>query len=215
MRFWIICSGESAAKLPARCTAGELGRALDERLAATRAVSGLKRVEPNGRRLYVSPRGAAHGTASLLVPGAEPVCEPLLDELRPKLPSDEKVRALWLWRVILFLRTLFGGKKARKAKKALCARMDEWLDRLEADGADCILISHPAAIALLKDRLRLRGYCVQRTGAGRVKPFEQMLLSKRDEHCGGCRHNCLLANPGCSIGRDKASRQRRASRIGF
>ncbi len=87
-------------------------------------------------------------------------------------------------------------------------RADALIDELEKRGEDCILISHPGMIASLIDALRVRGYCVQRTGMGRIKPFEQMLLSKRGEHCGGCGHNCLLSNPGCSIGRDKAARQK-------
>ena len=69
------------------------------------------------------------------------------------------------------------------------------------------MVSHPGFIALLLDRLRVRGYCVARTGLGRVQPLERLLLTRRDMHCGGCAHNCLLSNPGCGIGRDKAARK--------
>ena len=69
------------------------------------------------------------------------------------------------------------------------------------------MVSHPGFIALLLDRLRVRGYCVARTGLGRVQPLERLLLTRRDMHCGGCGHNCLLTNPGCGIGRDKAARK--------
>ena len=114
------------------------------------------------------------------------------------------MRPLWLWRLLLWLRALLGLDRAEGRRRA-----DTLLDALEKAGKDCILISHPGMIAALTDALRLRGYCVQRTGIGRIKPFEQMLLSRRDEHCGGCQHNCLLSNPGCSIGRDKAARQKK------
>ncbi len=206
MRFWIICSGESSAALPARCTAEELQRLWEERLAATAPRPGLPRVEANGRPLYVSPRGAAHGTAFLLVPGAVALCEPLLDEIPPALPEGGKSAPLWRWELTNRMRCRRGIKSAPESAKQSRARADELIDKLERRGEDCILISHPRMIAVLLDRLRVRGYVAQRTGIGRVKPFEQMLLSRRGEHCGGCAHNCLLSNPGCNVGRDKAKR---------
>ena len=108
----------------------------------------------------------------------------------------------------MWLRGLF-GLAAAESGKASRRKADELIGRLEKRGEDCILVSHPRRIAALCDALRVRGYCVQRTGLGGIKPFEQLLLSRRDEHCGGCAHNCLLSNPGCSIGRDKARRAKK------
>ena len=184
MRFWIICSGESSAALPARCTAEELQRLWEERLAATAPRPGLPRVEANGRPLY----------------------EPLLDEIPPALPEGGKSAPLWRWELTNRMSCRRGRKSAPESAKQSRARADELIDKLERRGEDCILISHPRMIAVLLDRLRVRGYVAQRTGIGRVKPFEQMLLSRRGEHCGGCAHNCLLSNPGCNVGRDKAKR---------
>ena len=209
MRFWIICSGESSESEPLRCTAEEYGAWLARRLSATAPAEGMRRVAANGRPLYVSPRGAAHGTAALLVEGAQGVCEPLLDEILPALKAGGKEKPGRAWRGAAARASLFGGKAGRKARRADRARADELIDKLERRGEDCILISHPRFIALLTDRMRARGYCAQRTGVGRVRPFEQMLLSRRDEHCGGCQHNCLLSNPGCNIGRDKAARAKK------
>ena len=206
MRIWIICSGESSAPVPRRCGAGEYAALCEKRLCLTAPAGQGHVVEANGRKLYISPRGAAHGTAALLVSGARAVCEPLLDEIPPALPRKEKSRALWLWDFQSRLRWSHGGKRVPESRKESRARADALLDRLEREGEDCILISHPRFISVLCDRLRVRGYCAQRTGFGRVRPFEQMLLSRRDEHCGGCQHNCLLSNPGCNIGRDKAAR---------
>ncbi|MBO5555722.1 MAG: hypothetical protein J5927_00915, partial [Oscillospiraceae bacterium] len=87
------------------------------------------------------------------------------------------------------------------------ARAEALIQKLESAGQDCVLVTHPAFLALLLDRLRIHGYCSQRSGIGRLKPLERILCSKRDIHCGGCGHNCLLANPGCAIGKDKARRQ--------
>ena len=40
----------------------------------------------------------------------------------------------------------------------------------------------------------------------KIQPLERFLVSRREEHCGGCQHNCFLSNPGCGVGREKAMR---------
>ena len=112
---------------------------------------------------------------------AEAIPELMLDEIGRRAGSAEKKLPAWLW----------ASPDAAAKDEARC-RADELIDRLERQGRDCILVSHPRMIELLMDRLRVRGYVAQRTGFGRVRPWEQMLLSRRDEHCGFCNHNCLL-----------------------
>ena len=206
MRLWIICSGEAAAELPARCTLAEYNALRESALDGGVDAKGGSPVAAKGRRVYCSPRLSARETAEALVTGAEREIEELLDEL-PR-PTDKKARVLplWLWRLWLWLRRLLGTDRTEGRRRA-----EALVAKLEAAGGDCILVSHPGTIAALIDALRTRGYCVQRTGFGRIRPFEQMLLSRRDEHCGGCQHNCLLSDPGCNIGRDKAARARRTS----
>ncbi len=204
MRIWMICSGEAAAELPARCTLAEYNALCEHALDGGIPAAPARRVAANGRRVYCSPRLSARETAEAVVTDADVRIEELLDEL-PR-PTDARGRTLplWLWRLWLWLRRIFGADRAAGRKRA-----DSLIDRLEQAGGDCVLISHPMMLAALIDALRLRGYCVQRTGFGAIRPFEQMLLSRRDEHCGGCQHNCLLSNPGCNIGRDKAARQKK------
>ena len=203
MRLWMICSGEAAAEFPPRCTLSEYNALCEHALDGGVDAAGGRAVAANGRRVYCSPRLSARETAEALVSGAEIEIEPQLDEL-PR-PTDKAGRVLptWLWRLWLWLRTLFGAGRAEGRRRA-----ETLIDTLEKRGEDCVLLSHPAMLSALIDALRLRGYCVQRTGLGRIRPLEQMLLSRRDEHCGGCQHNCLLSNPGCNIGRDKARRAR-------
>ena len=62
------------------------------------------------------------------------------------------------------------------------------------------------AVALLMDALRRRGCCFNRFYTGAVRPLERILATSRTAHCGGCGHNCMLSNPGCGVGRDKAHR---------
>ncbi len=203
MRLWIICSGGAAVGFPRRCTFAEYDALCEHALDGGAEEKNARRVTANGRRVYCSPRRSARETAGLLVADAQPEIEPLLDELpRPELGVGRAL-PLWLLRFLLWLRRLFGAARAEGRRRA-----DALIGALEKRGEDCVLISHPAMIAALIDALRVRGYCVQRTGLGRVRPYEQMLLSRRDEHCGGCQHNCLLSNPGCNIGRDKAARRK-------
>ena len=122
----------------------------------------------------------------------------LLDELPPHA-AGKGMRSLRF-------RRLF-DRPDRAEKEAALTRAEALLDQLAKSDDDAILVSHPGFIALLLDRLRLRGYCVARTGLGRVQPLERLLLTRRDMHCGGCAHNCFLDNPGCGVGRDKAVRK--------
>ena len=204
MRIWMICSGEASVEIPPRCTLAEYNALREHALDGGIGAAPTRRVAANGRRVYRSSRLSARETAETLVTEAEPQIEELLDEL-PR-PTDARSRTLpvWIWRLWLWLRRLFGTDRAAGRKRA-----DALINVLEKEGRDCVLISHPAMMTALIDALRVRGYCVQRTGLGAIRPFEQMLLSRRDEHCGGCQHNCLLSNPGCNIGRDKAARQKK------
>ena len=207
MRIWIICSGETALALPPRAVAAEYAPLCDKRLDGPAGEAQGHTVAANGRCVYVSPRAAARDTAEKLIPNGAHQPEPLLDEI-PLRPFEGGTLPLWLWRFLVWLRGLF-GLAAAESRRESRRKADEFIDRLEKRGEDCVLVSHPRRIAALCDALRVHGYCVQRTGLGGIKPFEQLLLSRRDEHCGGCAHNCLLSNPGCSIGRDKAARAKR------
>lgn len=198
MRIWIICSGEAEAARPSRCTAGEYAALRKAALDGEIAAEGVRRVAANGRAVFCSPRRAALATAGAAIEDAEAAVEPLLDELLPQQSAQTGTKPFWMHGLVVSALRAEGRRRA-----------DALIEKLEERGSDCILISHPAMIEALMDALRVRGYCAQRTGLGRVRPFEQMLLSRRDEHCGGCQHNCLLSNPGCNIGRDKAARLKR------
>lgn len=194
MMLWILIAGQ--APLPARCGAADF-KAAAAQCPDTFAPppEGYRPIKLGKRRLLVSPRGAAVQTAALLWPDAAAETEPLLDELplRPVWSTSAALPA-WLWRLL-------------SKKEPAAARADALLDRLEESGRDCVLVTHPLFAAALMDRARLRGCVSQRNGLGAVRPWEHILVSRRTDHCGGCDHNCLLSNPGCNIGRDKAARK--------
>lgn len=160
---------------------------------------GFRPVKPGGRRLLVSPDAAAAEAAARLWPGLPAELEPLLAE--PTLRALEDAPAL----LPRFLRLRLAQRPADR--RAAAAQADALLDKLAETGRDSLLVTHPSLAAALMDRARLRGCVSQRSGLGAVRPWELILISRRTDHCGGCDHNCLLSNPGCSIGRDKAARK--------
>ena len=199
MRIWIICSGEAGALEQKQYTTGAYLAARREALDRELPPLGDRPSDAAGRPIYVSRHRTALDTAKQLYPGGAYHEDARLDELLPEAEDDGVARPLWL------LRLLCRPKGAAKA--AAEARADALIASLEADDADCILVTHPVFMPLLLDRLRVHGYCINRGGVGRVKALERVLITRRDMHCGGCSHNCYLSNPGCGIGRDKAMRK--------
>ncbi|MBR1457349.1 MAG: hypothetical protein IJ594_09370, partial [Oscillospiraceae bacterium] len=114
---------------------------------------------------------------------------------------------LWLWRLMAWLQSLFGG--GRQPKEEGVRRAEALIARLEETERDCVLVCPISFVRVLLDRLRIHSYCINRGGVIRLRPLERILITRRDMHCGGCSHNCFLSNPGCGVGRDKAARQRR------
>ena len=193
MKLYIVVAGQRP--LPrGRLDAAAFAAAWEEALASFAPPETAHEIKLGGRRLLVSPRASAAQTAALLLPGAKAETEPMLDELSPA-PAREGTAPVWL-------------RLRRSARqKAGAARAEELYARLESEGRDCVLVTHPLFAAALLEAARKRGCVAQRSGLGALRPWERILLSKRTEHCGGCRHNCLLSDPGCPVGRDKAARK--------
>ena len=198
MRLWILCAAEADMAWQPRYTAADYRAACLRALESAPRPIGQKPIPASGRRVYVSRHRLAQETARAVYPDGSLQVTELLDEIPPRLFGEGAHSLQWfrLW-----------DKPRGEDKKAALARAERLLALLEENDDDAILVSHPAFIAVLLDRLRARGYCVNRTGLGRVEPLERLLLSRRDMHCGGCSHNCFLDNPGCGVGRDKAARK--------
>ena len=206
MNIWVICTGAPDA-LPKRCT----GAAFEAAMAA--AADGAvppytgKPLQGAGRPLYAAPGHAARETAKALYPDADIQVEPLLSPIPQRAFRDgEQSRPLWLWQAMARLQRKTGNPRQPESQKQAEQRLDTLIDRLEETGKDCILVADTELAALLLDRLRLRSCSFARSGVFRLQPYERILVTARDTHCGGCGHNCFLANPGCGIGRDQAAR---------
>lgn len=198
MKLWLICSAEGAMPAGVLDSAAYCA-ARREALNAPVIPEGEKPLRGEGRRVYISSAPAARASAEALCPGTERSVHAGLDEAEP-VPGILPGAAL-----PLTLRARLdapGGAVKKDARK----RAGELIAELEKDGQDCVLFSHPGQIPLLMDALRLRGYCFSRFYTGAVRPLERILVTSRTAHCGGCGHNCMLSNPGCGVGCDKARR---------
>lgn len=165
------------------------------------------RISSNGRPVYVSSAKSATRTAELLFTDADIIVEPLLNEVPVRAYKDTtKKLPLWRWQLMASQQRFFGNSRQTESRVQARARAKELLTLLESKNQDCILISHPIFIRALLHQFESHGYHVNRTNMLRIAPLERIVLTKRDMHCGGCGHNCLLSNPGCGVGRDAARR---------
>ena len=169
-----------------------------------------ERISSGGRPVYVSSEKGAVQTAELLFTDADIIEEPLLDEMPQRSYKDtEKKLPLWHWQFMASMQHFFGNSRQPESRAQAKVRAKKLIDLLESRNQDCILISHPNFIRVLLDCLSSRSYYITRQNLFRIAPLERIAITKRDMHCGGCGHNCLLSNPGCGVGRDAARRRGR------
>ncbi len=99
--------------------------------------------------------------------------------------------------------TLPRGRFGRPAKEEV-RRAKAVIDALLTHGEDCVIAAPPQFLELLLDQMERKALVILRRERGTPRPFERIRISERKDHCGFCNHNCLLRNPGCGIGMDKA-----------
>ncbi len=169
------------------------------------AAAPVRRSDAAAYRVYTGTSRAVAETAELLFEHAEPpVKTPLLDDvqLRPYRDTDKK-SPLWQWRTLGAVQWLFGSDRQAESGKEALERLRSFVNRLESEDRDCIVICGGLALAMLKMILRFRGYCLE-GGELVPKPLDRIRATKQSLHCGGCHHNCLLSAPKCQIGQNKA-----------
>jgi hypothetical protein len=147
------------------------------------------RSDASAYRVYINTSHAAEETAAMLFDMKEPpTITPLLDDMRSQ-------HSYSFWHFL-------ASKQSRETLRQLKA----FLDQLETDDQDCIVICSGFILSVMKVILRFRGYCLE--GGDLVpKPLDRIRATKQSLHCGGCHHNCLLSAPKCQIGQNKAARR--------
>ena len=95
-----------------------------------------------------------------------------------------------------------GLREKLAAQNAARRRTGEFLDRIEQEELDSVVICGRQSLSALKAVLRRRGYLLE-GGSLIPQPLERMRATKRSLHCGGCAHNCLLSEAKCEKGRNR------------
>ena len=205
MKIILIEQAATAMNWDAACDAAGFARALERERACGIAPVERSRSSAADYVVYTGTTPAARQTAELLFELPEaPTVTPLLDDvpLRP-FRDTQKPLPLWLWRSLGRAQWAAGSGRQVESRGETLRRVGELLDQLEAAGRDCVLISRGLTMQTLKTVLRRRGYCLE-GGDLRPTPLERVRATKRELHCGGCAHNCLLSEAKCQTGKNKA-----------
>ena len=208
MKVLIICSAKPAFVWEKSYDSLGFDQAVQQAASCEAEAFEAKSIQSDGRRVYVSRHKCAIQTAELLLKGTEPVVEPLLDEIPMRAYKDSQhPLPLKRWRQMAKLQQTMGNERQPESTAQAKDRAEQLIRLLEEREEDCVLVSHPAFLKVLLDRFRIHGYCAARSGLFAIAPLERIVMTRREDHCGGCSHNCLLSNPGCGVGRDKARRR--------
>lgn len=154
-----------------------------------------QRAVQTARALYAVPEDGLRTTA-------------LLDEvpMHSFMDTDRQL-PLWLWFFMARAQWFFGSRRQPETRKMTRERIGRLVALLEAEEkSSFLLISHGFYMRELMAEMRRRGFNILRRGVIAVEHLERVRITPRDLHCGGCSHNCMLTNPGCDVGRDKARR---------
>ena len=210
MKILIICSARTSMKWEKRYGSTDFDKEVRrERSCSIEKIEG-KQGGTGGRPVYVSTHKSAQQTADRIFSGAEIVRETLLDEIPIHSYMDTpkgKELPLWRWRFMAKRQWRRGDGRQPESRQQSVDRAEKLIALLEEREQDCILISHPNFIKVLRKRFRKHGCLVSGSGNFVIAPMDRILVTRPEMHCGGCGHNCLLSNPGCPVGQDAARRR--------
>ena len=209
MSMLILCTGKPLSPLEGSYTSAGFDKAAAAVIRSAAEAPSERRISPGGRDVYIGEGFLARSTAEQILEPCEFHVEPLLNEIDVRSFSDlDRPLPAEKWLRKAAAQRKAGDSRQPESREDVAARADMLIRKLEEAGGDSLLITYPIFLAELLDRFRVHNYVVQRGGLFRFQPLEKIVVSRKDEHCGGCQHNCFLSNPGCGVGRDKAMRRR-------
>ena len=126
----------------------------------------------------------------------------LLREIQGVPTKKDSVLQRFLW----WLCWITGFGKLPESRAEARKRVVSFVSLLIERDADCVVAAGPYILQILLRELQRRGFSIRRNSSGSIRPGERILVTEKSAHCGGCQHNCLLSNPGCGVGHDKAKR---------
>ena len=141
-----------------------------------------------GRPVYTAPECMEYAKAVLQDAGTLTE-EPLLREVHD---------AGLLWQL--------GLRQAEESARDVRARAGNSAETVLKTQVDSVIVAPPGILRFLLRALEKHRCVIRRVQSGAIRPGERIRVTERSDHCGGCQHNCLLKNPGCGVGKDKAAR---------
>ena len=205
MKIILIRQAETDMPWAARYSAADFEAAAAEEQRRAAAVREEKKSDALAYRVYTGTSAASRETAERLFTLREPpIATALLDDVPLRAYRDgEASRPLWLWRTMRSIQWAAGSSRQAETRTDTLRRVREFVDLLEAEERDSIVVCRGLTMSALKAMLRAKGYCLE-GGDLLPKPLERVRASKRSLHCGGCAHNCLLSEAKCPTGQSKA-----------
>ena len=148
---------------------------------------------------YASSHPSSLETIQKLFGKQDITIEPLLDEIQFSASSNKEASY-----ENYIKEAVKSFKKCEALQKEVTTDCEKLIDQLEKLDEDAVLVTHLYKMEILLSTLKKRKYLIEKPRLFGVKPLDRIRASKKNMHCGGCKHNCLLTNPKCDIGRDKA-----------
>lgn len=208
MSFTILCTGRPENPVQGRYTSAGFDAAVQSEQESAILPYAGRQYNPDGKRIWIGEGVPAQDTAKKLLLPCSPVVDPLLNEIPLRSFTDtDKLYPAETWKRKATAQRKHADKRQPESRQDVIERAEKVIEQIGS--TEAIVITYPLFLEELLDRLRIHGFVVQRTGVMKIQPLERFLVSRREEHCGGCQHNCFLSNPGCGIGRDKAMRLQR------
>ncbi|MCR5088181.1 MAG: hypothetical protein K6C08_01545 [Oscillospiraceae bacterium] len=208
MSILILCAGSPPAVKGEKLNSSAFDALIgSDRLTDIVPYTG-KRIDTAERDVYIGEGIHARQTAEQMLGECPLTVEPMLNEvpLRSFTDTEKEYPAeTWLRKAATQRRR--EDPRQAEGQTAVNSRADLLEERFR-DVGDLIVVTYPVFLETMLERFRIRDWVIARSEIGRFKPLERLILSRKDEHCGGCGHNCFLSNPGCGIGRDKAMRRK-------
>ena len=205
MSITILCTGEPEKRAEGKFSSSEFDAVMRMELESNILPYTGRKYNPEGKTVWIGEGRLAKDTAEQLLLPCTPIVEPLLNEIPLRSFSDtETLYPLETWKRKARAQQKHGDTRQAESLTDVVSRANRFIDK--AQRTESLVITYPLFLEELLKQLRSRGFVVQRTGLMKIQPLERYLISRREEHCGGCQHNCFLSNPGCGIGRDKAMR---------
>ena len=203
MKIILIRQADTTMTWAARYDSAAFRRAVEEEQELAAAAISAVRSDVSAYRVYTGTARACRETAEMLFDLSEPPEEtPLLnDVLLAPFRDTETPLPLGLWRAVGTAQWAVNSPRQPEGRRETADRALRFIRQLETEDRDCVVICRGLLLSALKTTLRFRGYCLEGGGSG---PLARTRAVKQSLHCGGCHHNCLLADAKCAIGQSKA-----------